>query len=218
MSILKSNPDNYPGVANWLPWFLTMLVAFLAIYVWGHSFGWAASAINAYQFFPVLGLMAFSIMWSHYITGALKPLFIPSANLKDYYRLTGYAVLVLIVLHPGILIYQRFRDGYGLPPHSYQSYVAPSVAWVTLLGSVSLLIFLSFELHRFFKDRSWWKYVTGAGDAAMIAIFYHGLRLGSQLQGGWYRYVWLFYGVTLIAAIIYKYIVIYDSGHKLSQS
>jgi hypothetical protein len=39
----------------------------------------------------------------------------------------------------------------------------------------------------------------------MLAIFYHGLRLGQQLQYGWYRYVWWFFGITLIAVLVRSY-------------
>jgi hypothetical protein len=113
--------------------------------------------------------------------------------------------LLAIVLHPGLLIYRLFRDGYGLPPSSYEHFVAPGLAWVTLLGSVSLFCFLTFELHRWYGRRSWWKYVITAGDAAMLMIFYHSLRLGTQLMHGWYRAVWFFYGTTLLIVIGRKY-------------
>lgn len=189
----------------YLPWLLSASVSLLAVYVWGHSFGWHFRQLNAYQFFPVLGLLGFSIMWSHYITGAFKGTLLKGVDLRNYFRFTSYAVLAAIVLHPGILIYQRFHDGYGLPPHSYESYVAPGRGWVTLLGSVSLLAFLAFEFHRLYEHKSWWKYVVSAGDAAMLAIFYHGLRLGSQLQSGWFRSVWWLYGLSLIVVISHKY-------------
>jgi hypothetical protein len=188
-----------------LPWALTVVVSLLAIYVWGHSFGWDFRAINAYQFFPVLGLLAFSVMWSHYMIGNLKRNLLVGVPLESYFRYTGYIVLGCIVFHPGILIYQLFRDGFGLPPGSYEHFVAPGMAWITLLGTASLLAFLAFELHRWYGKRTWWKYVIMAGDVAMVAIFYHGLRLGSQLQGGWYQIVWWVYGVTLVAVLIRKY-------------
>lgn len=191
-----------------LPWALTTIVGLLAIYVWGHSFDWQPSAINAYQFFPVLGLTAFSILWSQYVTGAFAPLVLKGVDLAAYYRATGYAVLLAIVLHPGILIYARFRDGFGLPPGSYESYVAPGMGWITLLGTVSLLIFLAYELHRWLGKKPWWRYVTYLSDAAILAIFYHSLRLGSQLQGGWFRAVWWFYGLSLIAILARKYILL----------
>jgi hypothetical protein len=67
------------------------------------------------------------------------------------------------------------------------------------------LVFLAYELRRWYGGRPWWKYVAAAGDAAMVAIFYHGLRLGGQLQGGWFRGLWWFYGITLIGFLAYKY-------------
>lgn len=193
----------------WLPWMLSGAVSVLALVVWGNSFSWHVQSINTYQFFPVLGLLGFSIMWSHYMTGEMKRIFL-MADLTKYFRITGYVVLLAIVLHPGLLIYKRFRDGYGLPPVSYETYVAPSMAWITLLGSVSLFIFLAYELNRFFAKKPWWVYVVTAGDFAMLAIFYHGLRLGSQLQGGWFRSVWIFYGVTLALVLCHKYFLLYQ--------
>lgn len=188
-----------------IAWSLSAVVAIVAFVAWGHSLAWNFSALSPYLVFPLLGLLAFSLMWSHYMIGFAKRTVWKDQTLQSYFRYTGYAVLVAIVLHPSILIYQRFRDGYGLPPRSYETYVAPGMAWITLLGTASLLTFLAFELHRFYENRSWWPYVVSAGDVAMLAIFYHGLRLGSQLHGGWFRMVWLFYGVTLVIALGYKY-------------
>lgn len=186
-------------------WSLTAAAAALAVIVWGQDFNWHVS-FDAYLVFPVLGLTAYSIMWAHYMAGTARELLdVDKRALKEYYRFTGYAVLILICLHPGLLIYQRFRDGFGLPPHSYETYVAPGLGWITLLGTVSLLVFLAFEFHRKYGGRDWWHFVTEAGDIAMLAIFYHGLRLGLQLQHGWFRYVWWFYGVTLVLVLIRSY-------------
>lgn len=188
-----------------IPWMLSAVVSLLAIYVWGQSFAWNRHVVNAYLFFPILGLLAYSILWSQYMVGFLQHNALKAQNLGVYFRNTGYLVLLLIVLHPGILIYARFRDGYGLPPGSYESYVAPGMGWITLLGTVSLLAFLAFELRRFYGQKKWWKYVLAAGDAAMLAIFYHGFRLGTQLRSGWFRYLWLFYGTTLLLVLFFTY-------------
>jgi hypothetical protein len=194
--------DDRTDIVLLAPWLLTAAVSLLAIYVWGSSLAWNFDGLSIYALFPVLGLLAWSIMWSHYMAMYWRQRLLTEDSLKDYFRLTGYAVLVLLILHPGLLIYQRFRDGFGLPPHSYETYVAPSMAWITLLGTVSLLVFLAYELHRWFSGRSWWKYVVYAGDAAMLAIFYHGLELGSQLHVAWFRWVWWFYGICLVVAIV----------------
>lgn len=206
MTTAKSNLTDPPSLLLYMPWVLTSAVSVLALYVWGSSLEWQFSGLSVYQLFPVLGLLAFSIMWSHYMAGAMKKTFLEGADLQRYFDWTGYVVLVAIVLHPGLLAYQRFRDGFGLPPGSETGYVGQGMAWIVVLGMVSLLVFLAFELHRWYKDRSWWKYVVAAGDLAMIAIFYHGLELGTQTHIRWFRDVWWFYGVTLIAEIIFKYI------------
>lgn len=190
------------------------MVCLLAIVAWGQSYGWRLLPINNYVLFPLLGLLAFSIMWSHYVASSIRQWFgLPKPVLARYFRLTSLAVLVCLCLHPGLLIYQRFRDGYGLPPGSYQSYVAPGLKWVVVLGVVSLLVFLAFELHRWYAQRSWWHWVTEAGDLAMLAIVYHGFRLGGQLQEGWFHTVWWLYAVVLVLVVGRNYYLRYVLKH-----
>lgn len=194
---------------------LGTLVVVLAVIAWGSYYGWHLTPISVYVLFPLLGLVAYSLMWTHYVIAAGRDHFgLARASLKPYFTITGWAVLVLILLHPGLLIYQRYRDGFGLPPHSYESYVAPGLGWVTLLGTASLLIFLAFELHRVWGDRKWWHWVGDSSDLAMLAIAYHSLRLGTQLHMGWFRYVWWFYITTLILLLVRKYGLRYVAHRK----
>ncbi|HSX15298.1 MAG TPA: hypothetical protein VLF40_00755 [Candidatus Saccharimonadales bacterium] len=201
-----------------LPWALSALVSVLAVVVWGQSFGWDLRAVNSLLFFPVLGLLAYSIMWSHYMVGAVKHTYLRGVQLESYFRYTGYVVLIAILLHPGILVFQLYRDGFGLPPGSYAAYVGHAREWIALLGTVSLFVFLAFEFHRWFGQKSWWKYVIAAGDVAMLAIFYHGLRLGTQLRSGWFVAVWWFYGITLVAALARKYIMLATNKPGIDQT
>lgn len=187
-------------------WSLGALVCGLAIVAWGRDYHWTILPFDSYRTFPLLGLLAFSLMWTHYVLGTLRELFNAGPGItKSYFRYTGYAVLVLICLHPGLLIYQLFRDGAGLPPGSYEHYVARGMGWITLLGTASLLVFLAFEFRRVFGKYPWWKYVVDASDVAMLAIVYHALRLGTDLHQKWFRYVWWFYAATLLIVIIRKY-------------
>lgn len=192
-----------------------MLAASLAVFVWGQSNGWHLLSLSIYQLFPVLGLLAFSIMWSHYMAGFMKRTFLHGASFGRYFLWTSYVVLIAILLHPGLLAYQRFHDGFGVPPGSELSYVMPKLAWVVVLGMVSLLVFLAFELHRWFRHKPWWFIVPRLGDAAMLAIFYHGLRLGTQTRIHWFRVVWWFYGLTLLAVLVHSYSTNYI--HKRAQ-
>jgi hypothetical protein len=190
---------------KWTAWILSGLVLVAAIVAWGQSLDWQISGITAYQWFPLLGLTAFSLMWGHYIVGALRRYFgVEKAVLSQYFEVTSMVVLFAILLHPGILWLQLWRDGFGLPPKSYLTvYGVGSMKLAVVLGSISLAVFLMFELRRKYGEASWWKYVSYSSDVAMLAIFYHGLTLGGQLQGGWYRALWFAYGITLVLAIGY---------------
>lgn len=188
-------------------WLVGVAVVVLAVYVWYRQRIEGAASLSGYAFFPVLGLSAFSLMWTLYVSDALRNYFnIDYAAVQRYFSVTSWLVLILILLHPGILWFLLFRDGLGLPPMSYLSLYTDLVGRTALLlGTVSLGAFLAFELRRKFAARSWWKYIEYANIAAMFAIFIHALALGVELHVTWYRILWFGYGLTLALAISYSY-------------
>lgn len=187
---------------QYFAWGLSLAVVIIAIVAWGTGYSWSVS--STYQLFPLFGLLAFSLMWGHYIMLALRQhLKLSQEVLADYFRLTGLVVLGALLLHPGLLAWQLWNDGLGLPPGSYYSYVSPSLKIAVISGIIGLFIFLAFELHRKYGERPWFRFISYASDIGMILIFIHAIRLGSNLQEGWFRYVWYFYGLTLLVALIY---------------
>lgn len=187
-------------------WLLGGTVLAVAVAAWA-SVRLNGGGVTAYDIFPLLGLMAFSLMWTHFITGAVRKLSgAPISTLKTYFTVTSFLVLLLILLHPGILIVELWRDGFGLPPMSYlEAYGSGGRELALLLGTASLLVFLLFELRRKFAKAPWWKYVLYANMAAMVAIYIHALSLGGELALPWFKIVWYFYGVTLVIATIYRF-------------
>lgn len=192
-------------------WALAILTTLVAVIIWGQGLKWHFSGISTYQIFPVLGLVAFGLMWGHYIVAATRQYFqVDRAAIIQYFHLTSMVVLAAILMHPGLLIVQLARDGLGLPPESYYRVYG----WLTILGSISLCVFLAYELRRKFNQRSWWKYVERLNDIAMLAVYYHGLRLGTHTQVGWFHYLWYFYGATLAAALVYIYYKKLHNAHR----
>lgn len=188
-------------------WGLTAFVAALAFVAWGSFNAWSFDQLSSYQLFPLFGLLAFSIMWAHYVAAAVRQGFgIDKKVLMHYFEATSLMVLVLILLHPGLLTWQLWRDGHGLPPGSELHYVAPSARWAIIFAFISLSVFLIYEFRRFYQKRSWWKYVQYASDVAMVLIFFHALKLGGTLMDGWFRWVWLLYGFVLAFVIINTYV------------
>jgi hypothetical protein len=184
-----------------IAWGLSTLAVLLAVVSWQQYLVVPLGQSTIYDIFPVFGLVAFSIMWSHYAVGALVRWYdISREKVDSFYRWTAYVVLAAILLHPGLLEWQFWRDSGELLPYGY---VAPSLRLYIVLAQVALVAFLAYESHRWFKERSWWHWVERASDVAMFLILIHAYKLGLSLLPGWFRYVWFFYGVTLIIAIGY---------------
>lgn len=183
---------------------LTLISAGLAVYAWRADHSGPIGQMSVYAIFPLFGLLAFSLLWCLYTVGAASKYFeVADGTFSRYYQITGYAILAAIVAHPTLLVVQLYRDGFGLPPGSYSAYVAQGMEWVALLGTASLFVFLLYELHRWFEKRGWWKWIVYLNDLAMLAILYHSLTLGSDLQTTWLRYLWFFYGVMLVIYLVY---------------
>jgi hypothetical protein len=188
-------------------WKLSAAAAVTVFVAWGQGIRWQFSNLSTYDVFPLFGLLAFSLIWSMYMVGFFRRrLNADGVGLSVYYKSLGYVVLAAIALHPGLLWWQLWRDGFGLPPKSYlEHYVAPTLKWAVILGTLGWLVFLVYELRHRLSARSWWKYMEIAADAAMVALFIHALRLGGEMNIDWFRMVWYFYGATLALVLIDNY-------------
>jgi hypothetical protein len=196
-------------------WSISLGATFLAFFGWGELYGWKLGSLTAYQYFPLFGLLAFSIMWSHYISAALRIMNSSEKTvLKRYFEYTSLAVLIFLLLHPGLLVWQLWRDGAGLPPASAVNYVEPALKISVISGIIAWIVFLAYEFHRKYGDRQWWRFVGYASDVSMLIIFVHGLRLGSHLQEGWFKNVWYLYGVTLLATLFYLHYMRLTAKHQ----
>lgn len=189
---------------NVFAWLLVSTVSITSIIVWGHYYNWHIIGLSTYHIFPIFGLLAFGLMWSHYVVSVLRQhLKLDKSAVATYFEFTSYVVLALILLHPGLLIWQLWRDGYGFPPQSYIHYVDPGLKLFVLLGTLNWFIFIAYEFRRKFVGHSWWRFFGYATDIAMVGVFYHALRLGTLIKHGWFRGLWFFYGASLVLCLIY---------------
>lgn len=200
-------------VISLFAWSLSLVVGVLAVFAWTNP-NQGLQDINSYVLFPLFGLLAFSLMWTHYIVGAVRRLLgADKSVLGNYFEVTGWLAFIFIILHPTILITQLYLDGVGLPPKSYLEYVGPSMKWAVLIGTFSFLLFLGFEMKRWFKHKGWWPIIEYGNVWAIFAIIMHGLALGNDLQAGWFRAVWLIYAVLLAISVSYNYF--FDIKHDV---
>lgn len=185
-------------------WVLGVLVMLAAITVWVQVRLLPGSEVTVYDVFPVFGLIAFGLMWTHFIYGALRRYFAVEKPMPYWYgTISSGIVLAMIILHPALLWFMLWLDGFGLPPVSYLTVYSPQLLAV-ICGSIALGIFLAYELKRRFHSASWWRYIEYLQIAGMLAIFYHGLELGGELDVPWFMAVWWLYFVSFVCAVGYS--------------
>lgn len=177
----------------------------MVTFFWLQSNNFQITGLSAYEVFPLLGLLAFITMWTQYMLEAFMNATDTTHKIDTFFAYTSLFVLFCILMHPTILIAKLYADGAGYPPGSYAQYVGENMVWVVGLGTLSLLIFIAFEFRKFFIKHGVWKYVVLLNDVAILAIFYHALRLGSTIQGSVFTTIWYLLGVLLVSALLYKY-------------
>lgn len=187
-----------------IEWLLGTLAVVLPVAAWFSRND--LNNLTLYDVFPPLGLIAFGVMWTHFVIGALRRYAVVQQRKSNLYApISMGLVLALILLHPGLFYLALYLDGYGLPPQSYIEAYSTQLLFIAL-GTVALFIFLSYELKRWFGDKPWWIVIERIQIVAMIAIFIHGLGLGNEIRIDWFMLVWIFYGLTLLLSVGYTWI------------
>lgn len=194
---------------------LNMTVIALAIVAWSGSS--AKGGITTFSVAGLLAILAFSMMWVHYLSEAIKDTWFPDEDTGWQYPLTRWFVLFAIVVHPLLLTTYFALNHYGWPPGSYEAFFGSPKYLFVYLGYVGLAAFFAFEINRQYQKRHWNRYVFHANILAMFLILIHGFRLGTVTNYGWYYAVWWLYGgiFTLLALRLYMRYYTMMSGRKI---
>ena len=190
----------YYLIKRYRTWILFGTVSTVSIALWLMTLSGSVSSM--YQFFPILGVLAWTTMWVHYVASSIGK----SVNSKRFATWTGHIVLLFIVIHPSIFLVQRFLDTGLLPPESYVSYVGPYRAWAVVIAIAALVTFLLYDVLKHFRGkliaRGIWPYVGLLQACAMAAIFIHGLTLGTSMISDYFMTWWIFLGVLLVPCLV----------------
>ena len=190
----------YYLIKRYRAWILFGTVSTVSIALWLMTLSGSVSSM--YQFFPILGVLAWTTMWVHYVASSIGK----SVNSKRFATWTGHIVLLFIVIHPSIFLVQRFLDTGLLPPESYVSYVGPYRAWAVVIAIAALVTFLLYDVLKHFRGkliaRGIWPYVGLLQACAMAAIFIHGLTLGASMNSSYFMLWWISLGVLLVPCLV----------------
>jgi hypothetical protein len=109
--------------------------------------------------------------------------------------------LISIILHP-LLLLLIFRFNIGDIFLSYDNLYL----W---LGIIGLLLLLTYDIGKALKKYQFfvihWNKILIISNIGFLLTFFHSLNLGTDLQSGGLRMIWIFYGITGMISIIYTY-------------
>lgn len=154
-----------------------------------------------FNLFPFFGLLAFSILWLHVMSGVFEPFLRKYIDLDRFVRITAMIVLVALIAHPLLLF---FAVDFNLDAvFSYgKNYI--------FLGLIGWMLLITYDIGKLLQKKynffvRHWNKILLTSTIGFLLIFFHSISLGSDLQSGALRVVWIFYGVTAILGTIYIY-------------
>lgn len=179
------------------------LAVFYPLWVRYHGMVWSSDA-NAilYNIFPGLGLVAFTLLWLHSMSGVFEPWLRRCFDFDVYVRNTSFIIFLCIILHPFLLFVALDFDFNSLWLYGTAKYIR--------LGVIGWMLLIIYDLSKMLKRNNNffarnWTNILLISTIGFIFTFFHSLFLGSDIQNSPLRTVWIFYGVTAILATIYTY-------------
>jgi len=178
------------------------LVILYPLWVRAQHLQWNASLAGiSLNLFPFFGLAAVSMLWLHSISGVFEPWLRMHINFDRFVDITATLILVCILLHPILLFV-----GLGFSISNIFFYYG---TFPIILGIISWFLLIIYDVTKPFKKQGFfakhWQKVLIISNIGFLLSFFHSLQIGSDLQSGPLRIVWIFYGITAGLAILYTY-------------
>jgi hypothetical protein len=163
--------------------------------------GVKGTPVTPAMLFPVFGLIAFATMWLHVVGASVQSWLEKYVSFENFVNRTAYIVLISIILHPLLLFTAMGFKNLGVV------IVSPYI----LLAIAGWLLLLTYDIGKIFKRRQFfirhWHAIKIVSTIGFFLIFFHSLALGSNLQSGPLRAVWILYGMSAAIAAIYTYAI-----------
>ncbi len=162
---------------------------------------WAFDGALLSNLFPLFGILAFTLLWLHSISGVFEPFLRKHINFDRFVHITSILILISIILHP-LLLLVTFNFNVS------NVFLVYGVKYI-LIGMVGWILLIIYDIGKALKKYNFfavhWNQILIISNVGFLLTFFHSLYLGSDLQSGMLRAVWIFYGITAIIAIIYTY-------------
>ncbi len=178
------------------------LAVIYPLFVYLKTAEWALDSTFILTLFPIFGLIAFSILWLHSLSGVFETWLRKYINFDRYVHITASIVLICIISHPLLyIIAAKFSI----------STIFYGQALYIWLGIIGWLLLITYDIGKSLKNRNFfarnWTNILFLSNIGFIIIFFHSIYIGDDLQVNPLRMIWIFYGITAIISIAYTYVI-----------
>lgn len=166
----------------------------------GADFKTAASLI-----FPLFGLYAFTLFWTQLIIGPNAILFRKIlTKITIFHHRQGIFIFILAALHPTLILIV-----YGLMQYLGYKFLPRQLAIYAFLGTLALgLLILTVAtaiLSRVSFFRAKWRTIHFLNYIIFALVWIHSWNLGSDIKSTNLKYLWIFFGVTIVISAFLRF-------------
>jgi DMSO/TMAO reductase YedYZ heme-binding membrane subunit len=196
----------------WRATIVGLLIGFLSIpaYVFFHQRGGLTflsghdGRTTALLIFPLFGLYALTLVWLQVMLGSLMPLWRKLfPNIFYYHRWQGSFALLFALTHPTLLAF-----GVGIDHYLKRDFIASSKVPFIFFGYTALfcilLTVISALAMKTKLGRRFWRTIHYLNYLVFVSAWIHSYNLGSDIQSTGLRYVWMWYGGSVVVAFILR--------------
>lgn len=204
---VQHEPAARSGLWRWMATLVYVSVLVLPGYVFFSQRG-GLSFLQGLDFktfnlaiFPLVGLYAFTLLWSQFVIGAARSVLrtVVHPKIITFHRRQGVLIFLLAWLHPTLRFF-----GIGLDQYFKSWNVAPSLVPYLWLGYVQLFLLMLTAGTALLRKLPWlktrWHTIHYLNYGVFVLVWIHSWFLGSDVRSTNLRYLWWFFAVTALAA------------------
>lgn len=167
--------------------------------------------------FPLIGLLAYALVWSQFMIGSnMSPLRKVYGWIDKYHHWQGGFALLFALAHPALLFV-----GVGAELYFSRGFVSTEMVPFVYFGYLNILLIIltaSAGLLRNVKMfRKNWYYVHLLNYGLVFSIWIHSWFIGTDVQATGLKYLWIFFGVTVIGSIAGRLYRMVNTRKRLSK-
>lgn len=180
---------------------IAVALSVTAIAAWAEPFQGRLWPMSPYAASPLFDMLAFCFLVTYVLTLCLQPWL--GAHGRQLVRILACITLVMLLLHPGLLFWQLWRDGFGLPPMSYLHFYTEDQLVGVVFGAAGYLLTALALVYGLRRTAVASRAVTVLLCIGAAGMFWYSLLNNVFVQESWFAGLWIVLGSCSLLGMIW---------------